>query len=229
MSNAELINQLLVKHQSEFYPLVEFNPKTEKYLTLDFSASNKTLTAEIISNTSFFCTYLDDLLKAENAKFGIGGYMEHRTVYARSKHFDGEEGESRRLHLGVDIWGEAITPVSCFMDGKVHSYAFNDNFGDYGATIILEHSLENHTFYSLYGHLSLKSLEGLFIGKPIKKGIPFCELGIPKENGHWPPHLHFQLMTDMEGKKGDYPGVAQFSEKEEWLKKIPDSNLVLGF
>lgn len=229
MSSAVSINQLLVRHRAEFYPLVDFNLKTEKYLPLDFTANNPTLTAEIIGNTSVFCAYLDHLLKAENAKFGVGGYMEHRTIYARSEHFDGEQGEPRRLHLGVDIWGEAMTPVFCFMDGKVHSYAFNDNFGDYGATIILEHSLENHIFFGLYGHLSLKSLDGLFVGKTIKKGSQFCELGIPAENGHWPPHLHFQLMTDMDGREGDYPGVARFSEKEEWLKKIPDANLVLRF
>jgi hypothetical protein len=53
--------------------------------------------------------------------------------------------------------------------------------------------------------------------------------GKQDENGHWPPHLHFQLMFDMEGIQGDYPGVAKFSEKEKWMGNIPDPNLILRF
>ncbi|HET8829702.1 MAG TPA: peptidoglycan DD-metalloendopeptidase family protein [Pelobium sp.] len=229
MNDAFLINQLLIKHQAGFYPLVDFDADFEKFITLDFTANNNALTAELLENTPLFCNYMDSELSKESAKFGIGGYMEHRTVYARSKHFDGAAGEPRRLHLGVDVWGKALTSVYAFMDATVHSFAFNDNFGDYGATIILQHSLENTTFYSLYGHLSLQSLDGLSKGMFIKKGTKFCEFGITTENGHWPPHLHFQLMTNMEGREGDYPGVAKLSEKELWLSKIPDANLVLSF
>ncbi len=229
MNDAVLINQLLVKHKSNFHPVVDFDVSCEKYITLDFTANNKTLTTDVLENTSVFCDYIDDKLAKENAKFGIGGYMEHRTVYARSKHFDSTTGEPRRLHLGVDVWGKALSKIYAFMDAKVHSFAFNDNFGDYGATIVLEHSLENITFYSLYGHLSLQNLDGLYKGMAIKKGTQFCDFGVPAENGYWPPHLHFQLMMDMEGKEGDYPGVVKLSEKELWLKKIPDANLVLQF
>ena len=68
------------------------------------------------------------------------------------------------------------------------------DFGDYGATIILTHILEGITFYSLYGHLSLNSIKNIHEGERIKKGNVFAEFGIPTENGHWPPHLHFQLI-----------------------------------
>ncbi|HWZ36478.1 MAG TPA: hypothetical protein VNW51_09975, partial [Mucilaginibacter sp.] len=56
-----------------------------------------------------------------------------------------------------------------------------------------------------------------------------ARLGSIDKNGHWPPHLHFQLMFDMEGWVGDYPGVARFSEKEKHLRNIPDPNLILRF
>lgn len=229
MSDAFLINELLIKYQNDFHPVVDFDAESENCIPLDFTVNNEDLTVELLENTVAFCDYINKNLSDKNAKFIMGGYMEHRTVYARSKHFDSAEGEPRRLHLGVDVWGKALSNVYAFMDGKVHSFAFNDNFGDYGATIILEHTLESSTFYSLYGHLSLQNLDGLYKGMLIKKGAQFCDFGIPAENGHWPPHLHFQLMTDMEDKEGDYPGVAKFSEKELWLSKIPDANLVLGF
>ncbi|HEX7366094.1 MAG TPA: peptidoglycan DD-metalloendopeptidase family protein [Pelobium sp.] len=229
MSDAFLVNQLLTKYHTDFHKVVDFDERTETCVTLDFTASNTTLTKSIVGDTATFCDYIDRELANNNAKFGLGGYMEHRTIYTRSQHFNGTAGEPRRLHLGVDIWGKALTKVYAFMDSKVHSFAFNDNFGDYGATIILEHTLDFRTFYSLYGHLSLQSLDGLYNGMPIKKGTHFCEFGIPAENGNWPPHLHFQLVVNMEGLAGDYPGVAKFSEKELWLAKIPDANLVLSF
>ncbi len=227
MANAELINQLLLKHAHEFYPLVEFNKHIEKYVVPDFSINNQDLSFDLLQDTPKFSEYIDNLLFKNQAKFGLGGFMEHRTVYARSKHFDTADGEPRRLHLGLDVWAAANTPVFSFMDAKVHSFAFNNTFGDYGATIILEHQLEAHTFYSLYGHVSRRNLDNLFLGKKIKKGVHFCDFGIPEENGNWPPHLHFQLMTTMDGMRGDYPGVAKYSEKLYWLDKIPDPSLVM--
>jgi hypothetical protein len=54
------------------------------------------------------------------------------------------------------------------------------------------------------------------------------EVGDLQENGSWPPHLHFQIITDaMEGVV-DYPGVAAPSERERYLERCPDPNLILG-
>ncbi len=226
---AEAINTLLKKNEHKFDSIIDYNPFTEKMIPFDFTADNISLTAEIMSDTKLFTTYIKNILVTRRAKFGIGGYMEERTVYARSEHFNTEEGEPRRLHLGVDIWGEAGSPVYAFMNSKVHSFAFNDRFGDYGATIILEHEINNTNFFSLYGHLALKNLEGLIPGKFIRKGEQFCEFGTPEDNGNWPPHLHFQMMTSMEEKNGDYPGVGKISEKEMWLQKILDANIILNW
>jgi murein DD-endopeptidase MepM/ murein hydrolase activator NlpD len=67
------------------------------------------------------------------------------------------------------------------------------------------------------------------VGNQIEKGQLIASFGNEDENGHWPPHLHFQLMFDMEGCFGDYPGVGKYSEKEKYLQNIPDPNLILGF
>lgn len=226
---AENITSLLKKNKTLFAPIVDFNPNSEKVIPLDFTSNNTSLKPEIFSDTTLFSNYMEAMLFAENAKFGIGGYLEERNIYARSAHFNSAKGEARRLHLGVDIWGKANTPVYAFLDAKVHSYAFNNHFGDYGATIILEHELENTIFYSLYGHLSLANLDGLIVGKAIKKGEQFADFGIAEENGHWPPHLHLQLITNMAGYFGDYPGVAKIAEKELWTKQVPDANLILNW
>ena len=49
------------------------------------------------------------------------------------------DDEPRRLHLGVDIWADAGTPVYVPLDGRIHSFRDNNHFGDYGPTVILQH------------------------------------------------------------------------------------------
>src|SRR5579871_6269461 len=221
------LEKILEKHSNDFHQVVPFNPATDKLYPFDFTENNKELTAEEIADTERFANYINATLKAHQCKYGIGGYAEHRTLYARSKHFDAE-AEPRRLHLGIDIWGETGTKVISPFDGIVHSFAFNNNDSDYGATIILTHNIDGVSFHTLYGHLSLNSIKNLHEGKRIVKGEVFTEFGMRFENGNWPPHLHFHLIADMRDWKGDYPGVCKFSEKESWLSNCPDPDLILG-
>lgn len=215
-------------HPEAIGKVVDFDADHDRLYHFDLTAANKELTAEVINKPWMFSQLVNEKLRGNNCRYGIGGYMEHRTIYAFSSHFDTDD-EPRRLHLGVDIWSGAGTPVYAPLDGMVHSYQDNNTIGDYGPTIILQHNLDGLTLYSLYGHLSRKSLERLSKGMPVSKNRQIATLGNADENGHWPPHLHFQLMFDMEGKQGDYPGVAKFSEKEIWQKNIPDPGLILRF
>ena len=226
MSILQKLQSFLANQKNKIGKVVDFNPSIDKLLPLDFTANNKELTTEILADTDVFSHWVDEKLKANNAKYGIGGYNEHRTIYSRSEHFDTIE-EPRRLHLGTDIWGEAETPIYNFYEATVHSFKFNDHFGDYGATIILQYQLDDVTLYGLYGHLSLASLAGLAEGQIIPTGKQFATFGVKEENGFWPPHLHFQLIFDMQGMKGDYPGVCQFSRSDQYLMNCPDPALIL--
>ncbi len=211
-----------------FHPIVPFEPEHEKLVPIDFTEANASLTTKMLENVPLFCDYMDQELANAGALYGIGGYAEHRTVYSRSRVFDDPSGgEPRRLHLGVDIWGKFGTPVFAPCKGKVHSLAFNKAFGDYGATIILEHTLENHVFYTLYGHLSLADLHWKS-GQNLAAGQLFAHFGKPEENGQWPPHLHFQFIWDMQENVGDYPGVCRLSEKDKFLANCPDPDLMLN-
>ena len=208
---------------------MDFNAAKDRLSTLDFTQSNKELTPEILGNEHVFSKYIEQTLQMANSRYGIGGYGEHRTIYSISPHFDGKQPneEPRRLHLGVDVWGVAGTPVYAFMGGMVHSFAFNDQFGDYGATLILLHQLDGAPFYTLYGHLSLRDIQGLSAGQYVSIGQTIAHFGELHENGHWPPHLHFQIILDMELKEGDYPGVCKYSEKNKYLANCPDPDLIL--
>lgn len=206
--------------------VVDFDPDTDQLYPFNFTASNAALGPEILADTTIFSEWINTELAKANARYGIGGYDEHRTIYARSTHFDSDE-EPRRLHLGVDIWAPAGTKIYNFYDAVVHSFKFNNHFGDYGATIILKYEINGQVFHALYGHLSLNSLNGLEVGQKIVKGTAFATFGIPEENGHWPPHLHFQLIFNLYTAKGDYPGVCQFSQKSVYLLNSPDPSPIL--
>jgi len=236
MVHSNTLLHTLIKHKQLFNKVVAFDAKKDKLLLMDFTAANTTLTGEILTDTKKFSHYVTHLLQQHGCRYGIGGYNEHRTIYARSAAFDTDkyttfEGdkkdEPRRLHLGIDIWGPAGTPVYVPVGGVVHSFAFNNNFGDYGATIILQHQLDTVIFHTLYGHLGLKDLHHLKEGKFISQGEVIGHFGMPDENGHWPPHLHFQVIKDMRVMKGDYPGVCKFSERAHYLHNCPDPDLIL--
>ncbi len=403
MTTTEKLANTLKNYTNGFAPVVPFDAAKDKLLQLHFTAANKTLTEEILNSTEAFSKYVSDQIKTAGARYGIGGYNEHRTIYKRSELFgspsptvslieqDGAkapsrwEGENevdnlveeetvgyryadasvygllkefslkhrsrpteaedvlwkvlrtkkledykfrrqhiidrfiadfvclkekliieidglihnlpehqitdkertdrlnqlgftvirftneavlhdtenvlqqllfelkksnqeehsdlssptggqgavglgapRRLHLGVDIWGPADTPVYAPLPATVHSFAFNSAYGDYGATLILQHEMEGIIFHTLYGHLSLKSIEDKREGQTIENGEWIATFGEPAENGHWPPHLHFQIIIDMKEAKGDYPGVCAFDERESYLQNSPDGDLILN-
>jgi len=229
MNRHEQLAGYILEHPEQIGKVVDFDAATDKLLPFNFTASNNDLSAEGIADTARFSNWVNQQLLQNHCRYGIGGYMEHRTLYARSALFDTANEEPRRLHLGMDIWAAAGTPVYAPLQGTVHSFQNNDRFGDYGPTIILQHQLDGLPLYSLYGHLSANSLQHLQVGEPIEKNQQIATFGTERENGSWPPHLHFQLMFDMQGNAGDYPGVCRFSEKEQYQDNIPDPDLILKF
>jgi murein DD-endopeptidase MepM/ murein hydrolase activator NlpD len=230
MNKVEGLKAFFRQYNTTFHPIVPFDAIKDKLIAFDFTSSNTSLDINILHNLPAFIQWVDVQLINSNARYGIGGYAEHRTVYSASKVFDPviQGDEPRRLHLGTDIWGKPQTAVMTPLDGIVHSFAYNDNFGDYGATVILVHNIEGFFFYTLYGHLSLNSIRNKQEGQRIRQGEIFAEFGIPAENGQWPPHLHFQIILDIGNYKGDYPGVCRYSEKEKYLANSPNADIILG-
>jgi peptidoglycan LD-endopeptidase LytH len=221
------LKDVLERNKINFCKVVDVDREKDVIIQFDFTENNKEIYPALIASTENFSAWVNKKLEQANAKFAIGGYNENRVLYKRSNLFEGQE--ERSLHLGVDVWGAAGTPVYMPVGGMVHSFAFNDNFGDYGATIIMQHHIEMATFYTLYGHLSLADLKPLRIGKYIGRGEVIGHFGIPSENGNWPPHLHFQLIDDIGIKLGDYPGVCSIKESIAYLKNCPNPNLMFNF
>src|SRR5688572_27775734 len=88
---AQSLISLLKTNASLFSPVVPFVPGKDKLLVLDFTAANTELTETVLQDTGLFTHYINDQLRSAEARYGIGGYAEHRTVYSRSKLFGSPE------------------------------------------------------------------------------------------------------------------------------------------
>nr|WP_299069705.1 peptidoglycan DD-metalloendopeptidase family protein [uncultured Allomuricauda sp.] len=196
-----------------------------KYCLIDLSSSNKDLERFDVTVPQSCQEYIDEVLSRHNAMVAFGGYLEHRSLYTKSERFIATG--VRNIHLGMDFWCKAGTEVIAPLDGKVVCFKNNDDIGNYGPTIILEHELQEVTFYTLYGHLSLESIEGLLIGDTFKAGQVLATLGTPDINVNYAPHLHFQIISDLEGSNGDYPGVCSREDLVFYQKNCPNPNLLL--
>ncbi len=166
------------------------------------------------------------------AVVGAGGYDEARLIYAAPAFAGGAVVDERRtVHIGLDLTMPAGSPIHAPFDGVVHGFEDAATRLDYGPVIVLRHDIPGEapvTFYTLYGHLSRQSLEGLHAGKPVKAGERFATIGPPPENGDWWPHVHVQVITDMLDVPCNFNGVAPHSQRATWLSLCPDPNLMLG-
>ncbi len=210
--------------QIEEVKVIDSSIPYSKYVALDLSSSNAKLSKIDIGNAEIFEDFIENHLQENNAKVAFGGYNEVRNLYNENNHFN---EENRNIHLGIDFWIKAGTSVLAALDGNVHSFNFNAGLGNYGPTIILEHSFENQKFYTLYGHLSTESIEDIEIGAFFKKGQKLATLGDSSVNGGYAPHLHFQIIKNIDDKFGDYAGVCSEKTLDYYLENCPDPNLLL--
>jgi len=201
--------------------------KKGDWVKLDLSKDNPAISPKIFKSVEKFSEFINGTLQENKAKGAFGGYNENRKIYEKSDVFAGES-KHRSIHLGMDFWIDAGTPVQAPLPGIIHSFGNNNNSGDYGPTIILKHYFGNEVFYTLYGHLSEKSLTLLKEGQVIQRKETIGFLGEPSENVDWPPHLHFQVIKDIGGYRGDYPGVCLKSESDKFLQNSPDPLTIFG-
>ena len=217
----------LEAHRAEMDSVIPFDLMSGKVVVFDFTAANRELAHLDINDVSGFTEYLFEPISEADTPVGIGRYNEDRVLYRHSPLFDGT-AERRSIHIGIDLFVVEGTEVLAPLPATIHSAADNAGLGNYGPTVILRHQLGGIEFHTLYGHLSRASLDQLEPGGTLAAGDPIGEVGDLQENGSWPPHLHFQIITETLGDEVDYPGVAAPSERERYLELCPDPNLILG-
>lgn len=216
--------------KAKFTPVIKLQDRA--IIALDLSVGS----LDLGGNRNFedlpaFSRHIRRWLEDKDADFGIGGYGEVRPVYTTDDFAtEGNDGPRwRTTHLGLDVWGPAGTPVYAPYPGQVHSLGIDPTAGGYGAVIILAHETdEGRPFFTLYGHLSADSLSPFSAGTQVRSGDEIARFGHEQENGGWPPHLHFQVMLDMLGYSGDFPGVAYPEDAKTWLGLCPNPYPFMG-
>ena len=203
--------------------------KSKDCLALDLSVSSKWLGhLSDFADFDLFEFKINKLQQQHPDKIIAGGYLEPRMVYTTDAYMKmgNERPESRTIHLGIDFWLPPETPVHSLLSGEVIVATNDKGDKEYGGLIILKHQVDDLTFYSLYGHLSVKSALARKVGERVAPGELLAYLGDYPENGNWPPHLHFELMLSLLDYDIDFPGVAYKSELEVWRSLCPDPNLL---
>ncbi len=170
----------------------------------------------------------DGWFAAKGVAYGIGLYGEKRSVYATDQFADAASPERRTIHMGIDVFAPAGTPLHAPLAGEVAFVTYNADPLDYGHTLILRHGLGGQVFHTLYGHLG-GTLPGLCaVGQAVEAGQVVAHLGDWHENGGWAAHVHFQIMADMlEQRGGNFFGVGHESLWPVWAAVCPDPNLLV--
>ncbi|MEM7040533.1 MAG: peptidoglycan DD-metalloendopeptidase family protein [Bacteroidota bacterium] len=222
-----MITERLRALSAETHEMFPFPMRGEYLPLLNLSTHNWRVTGKNIWERPRLTAYVNKRLEQTGAPAVWGGYLEQRLIYSDSPHFHSDQ-KPRCIHLGVDFWTDAGTRVAAPIAGIVHSFANNEGYSNYGGTVILRHEVEDLAFHSLYGHLSVQSVEGLEVGQKMEAGETVGWLGAFEENGNWPPHLHFQLIVDMGEWSGDYPGACAIEDMKYYQKNCPDPRFLLG-
>ena len=215
-------------------PLLGRDLAAERLLVLDLSVGSPLVSGDPRDNAEpALSVRIDEAMKRQGASVGVGRYNEARLLYASplfGPDNDDVRGERRTIHLGLDLFVPPGTPVHAPLEGVVHAFADCAAPLDYGPVVILEHKMDagDDRFYTLYGHLSRESLDPLRVGNTIARGHRFGSIGTADINGGWPPHLHFQVITDLAGLDCDFPGVCRASERDVWTALSPDPSGVAG-
>ncbi|KPK03325.1 MAG: hypothetical protein AMS20_10835, partial [Gemmatimonas sp. SG8_28] len=219
------------RYRGTFAPVVEPDPAAVPTTILDLSVGTTEFPdADRQTGTAASVAPVFTAIAERSAAIGIGRYDEPRLIYLTDAFTgpDGEHPERRTVHLGIDLFMEAGAPVRAPLDGIVHAVRDNRAPLDYGPTVILRHEpADGPTFFTLYGHLNPDCL-ALTAGTAVSRSHAFARIGCFADNGHWPPHLHFQIVTDLLDRDGEFPGVAAPSEREAWLSFSPDPTVMLG-
>lgn len=214
------------------YKLTAFPVKNvENSIWLDLSVGSLDIgNTQNLTDVRLFDRKITRLMDDAGVTLAIGRYDEARAFYTMDA-FAARGNDAltwRTIHTGLDFFTKQGSDVVAVLDGTVHSFANNREELDYGPTIILQHQVSvDLNFYTLYGHLTTDSLASLKIGQVVTKGDIIGCVGSRDENGNWPPHLHFQIILDMLGKQGDFPGVAFVAQRELWKSISPDPWLLL--
>lgn len=226
------LRAFLRENRDDIYPVLGFDLAMEKVAVFDWSVSSLNMGGfDAIADVAASTNACFAEMTRQEVRVGVGRYNEPRAVYTTDEYaIPSDIGpQMRTVHIGIDLFMPAGTPLYAPFDGEVFTVVNDSGDKEYGPLVILKHELPDApTFYTLYGHNDLATLQLWNRGDSVKQGDLIAYMGDYPVNGNWVPHSHFQIITDMLDYKDDFPGVVLPSQREVWLSMCPDPNLILG-
>ncbi len=226
---APRIVRWLAANADDFAPLTGHDLRRTPVAPIDLSVGGTLLSSNPADNTpADVDRRVQRLLAEHGAVVGVGGYDEARVMYEWPD--EPLSTERRTIHIGLDLSLPAGSPLYAPLDGTVYGFEFADAHHDYGPVIVLRHCTTGDDpveFFTLYGHLTRDSLDGLQVGRPVAKGQEFARIGSAPTNGDWWPHVHVQVITDMLDVPCNVDGAVRASQRAVWRNLCPDPNLLL--
>ena len=210
-----------------FHKIIEMQPEL---LLLDQAIDSRDLAFLSLDEEDPTARFILDTSRNNPDKTLIGRYDEIRLVYLQDsfKAPSEEIQEYRCVHLGIDIFALPGTPVQSPMDGEVYAVDKHPAKYDWGTYVCIKHTLDDLSFFTIYGHLSCDSVKHLVVGNQIKAGDYIGCVGNMSENGGWNPHLHFQIVIDVLNLPHNFPGVASYTQRNIYLSLCPDPQSIIG-
>ncbi len=231
-TSSVLVNWLQA-HANEISPIVEPDLTMENIPIFDLSVGSPEPGSSLETrDTDVLAQKLSGYMQVVHSPVGIGRYNEARIIHSRvEQHVESNDGPAwPTIHLGLDLFIAADSPVYAPLAGIVYSFGQSGDTLGSRATLVLEHTVAagTLTFYTLYGNVSRAPVATLYKGMPIEQGAQIGRIGREPASDGLPPHLHFQLVTDMLDRQGHFPAYVLPDERDVWLSLCPDPNLVAG-
>ena len=228
---AAKLSAWLETHRNDISPIVMSRPPRHRRTCWISASAAHCLERTRSTPTGKLAEAISDELRRVGSRVGIGRYDEARFTSAayRSIGKDTPTDELASIHIGVDIYAAAGTPVRAPLPATVLRVTHHSGAQDPGATVILQHLCgEDARCFTLYGHLLAESVAGLTKGQRIEPGHVLGEVGTSEPGAGKLAHLHFQLATDLLDKEEGPPDMVPVSHRDVWKELSPNPNMLLG-
>lgn len=153
-----------------------------------------------------------------------GGWMEDRSIIWSDTYL---KDTGAFLHLGIDITVPAGTLVHAVASGEILHVGTDVPFvGGWGGHVVQRIVYQGKSCALIYAHLgTIQATE-----KTVwEKGSEIGAVGDKDENGHWSPHLHVQIVRDIEGVTDwqrflddEIDGYGKVVDIADWARRCPD-------
>ncbi len=232
VSGQQEIETWLDRQRSKVFPLLGRRLESQPLARLDLSVASPMLGADPNNvETAELTRRIAAEMARQGAEVGVGRYNEPRMLYTSPAYASTAvpTAERRTVHLGVDLFVPAGTPLYAPLAGSVYHLAENNAPKDYGPLVILRHETDRGLpIFSLYGHLDPEVSARLSPGQRLEAGDLLGRTGAPPGNGDWPPHPHVQIILDLLELDDQFPGVAYSGQRQVWTALSPDPGPLLG-